>query len=79
MNITVFHFIGILITLILVAAVGIYSGSKVKNASDFRNGGGKSGSLMVHTRHQHRLPDSYPVLCNSTEKQQPRYTSSGYF
>lgn len=30
MNITVFHFIGILITLILVAAVGIYSGSKVK-------------------------------------------------
>lgn len=47
MNITVFHFIGILITLILVAAVGIYSGSKVKNASDFTNGGGKSGSLMV--------------------------------
>ena len=47
MNINLFHIIGILSTLIMIAGVGIYSGSKVKSASDFTTSSGKSGALLV--------------------------------
>ena len=38
---------GFIITLLTITAVGIYSGKKVKNASDFSTGGGKAGSAIV--------------------------------
>ena len=47
MTINIWHMIGIIITLALITGVGIYSGSKVKNASDFTTGGGQAGPLMV--------------------------------
>jgi SSS family solute:Na+ symporter len=47
MSINVFHVIGILLTLGLIVGVGLYSGSKVKSASDFATGGGKAGAMMV--------------------------------
>ncbi len=47
MNIGILNIIGIILIILTIIAVGIYSGSKVKNASDFATGGGTSGSLMV--------------------------------
>lgn len=47
MSISILHIIGILITVSLIVAVGLYSGSKVKSAADFATGGGKAGSLLV--------------------------------
>lgn len=41
------HFLGIGLTLILITCVGIYSGRKVKNASDFSVGGKKAGTAIV--------------------------------
>ena len=47
MTVYIWHIIGIVVTLILIAAVSAYSGKKVKNASDFVSGGGKAGSFIV--------------------------------
>jgi SSS family solute:Na+ symporter len=47
MTIGVFHIIGIVITLALIAGVGVYSGRKVSDASDFTTGGGKAGAWLV--------------------------------
>lgn len=47
MSIGVFHIIGILITLALIAGVGVYSGRKVQDSSDFTTGGGKAGPWLV--------------------------------
>ena len=41
------HIAGALLTLILIAGVGVYSGKQVKSASDFAIGGGKSTAVMV--------------------------------
>jgi SSS family solute:Na+ symporter len=47
MTIGIFHVIGIVITLALIAGVGVYSGRKVSDASDFTTGGGKAGAWLV--------------------------------
>jgi SSS family solute:Na+ symporter len=47
MTIGVFHIIGIVITLALIAGVGVYSGRKASDASDFTTGGGKAGAWLV--------------------------------
>ena len=39
--------IGILLVLILIIGVGVYSGRKVKNSSDFLAGGGQAGPWLV--------------------------------
>lgn len=41
------HFAGAAITLAVIAFVGVYSGSRVKSASDFALGGGRSRAYMV--------------------------------
>jgi SSS family solute:Na+ symporter len=41
------HIIGIVATLILMVAVGLYAGSKVKSASDFATGGRQAGWAVV--------------------------------
>lgn len=46
-NLTASHVIGALITLIMIAVTGVYSGRKVKNASDFSTGGNRASSLLV--------------------------------
>ena len=47
MTLGVFHIIGILLILLLIIGVGVYSGRKVSDASDFTTGGGKAGSWLV--------------------------------
>ena len=47
MYLSFLHIIGIALTLVLIGLVGAYSGKKVKNASDFENGGGRAGSFIV--------------------------------
>lgn len=44
---TISMIIGILLVLALIIGIGIYSGRKVKNASDFLAGGGQAGSWLV--------------------------------
>ncbi len=45
---TLFHYLGAALVLILITAVGIYSGRKIKSSSDFSSGG-KSGGVLVTT------------------------------
>lgn len=47
MILTIGHFAGILAALSVIAAVGIYAGSKVKSAEDFATGGRKAGWTLV--------------------------------
>jgi SSS family solute:Na+ symporter len=47
MSLTSAHFIGIIGTLILISAVGIYAGRKVKSAADFSTGGRRASALIV--------------------------------
>ena len=47
MTLNIEHLIGIFITLFVITVVGIYSGKKVKNASDFSTGGRKAGAAIV--------------------------------
>jgi len=41
------HIVGISVTLLVIVALSLYSGRKVKSAADFASGGGKTGSLIV--------------------------------
>ena len=41
------HVTGIVLTLALISAAGVYSGRKVKNAADFATGGGSAGTAIV--------------------------------
>ncbi|MDI3533743.1 MAG: solute:Na+ symporter, family [Thermosediminibacterales bacterium] len=45
--ITYEHIVGIILTLLLVTAVGVYSGRKIKSAADFAVGGRKAGSGII--------------------------------
>lgn len=47
MSLTAAHYAGIISTLILVSAVGIYAGRKVKSADDFSTGGRKASASIV--------------------------------
>ena len=47
LELSVEHIIGIVITLAGITLVGIYSGKKVKNASDFSTGGRNAGYALV--------------------------------
>lgn len=46
-NLTVLHLAGLFVTLIIIMGIGVYSGKKVKNASDFSSGGHKADSMLV--------------------------------
>ena len=41
------HFLGAFFTIAVIICIGIYSGKKIKNSSDFSTGGKRAGSLMV--------------------------------
>jgi solute:Na+ symporter, SSS family len=43
----IYTIIGIVITLVVFIGLSVYAGTRVKNASDFITGGGKSGSYIV--------------------------------
>ncbi len=47
MHLTAAHFVGIISTLVLISAVGLYAGSKVKSAADFSTGGRKASASIV--------------------------------
>ena len=47
MTLGIAHLIGILLVLALIVGIGIYSGRKVTDASDFTSGGGKAGPLTI--------------------------------
>ena len=47
MTLDIAHLIGILLVLALIVGIGIYSGRKVTDASDFTSGGGKAGPWLV--------------------------------
>ncbi len=44
---SVSHLIGVIVTLFIIMIIGIYSGKKVKDATDFSSGGHKSSSTLV--------------------------------
>jgi SSS family solute:Na+ symporter len=46
-DLSTMHILGAAITLTLIMGLGVYSGKKVKNASDFDTGGKSAGPLMV--------------------------------
>ena len=41
------HFVGAIITIIVIIGIGIYSGKRIKSAADFSTGGKQAGSLLV--------------------------------
>lgn len=47
MTIGFLHIVGIMLTLALIAGVGVWSGRRVQNAADFTTGGGKVGPWLV--------------------------------
>lgn len=47
MEIGVWHIVGILLVLALIAVVGVTSGRRVKDAADFTTGGGNAGPWLV--------------------------------
>lgn len=44
---SILHYIGVAFVLIIITAIGVYSGKKVKSADDFSNGGRKAGAGIV--------------------------------
>lgn len=46
-SLSLLHIIGIVSTLLIMVAVGIHSGKKVKNAADFATGGHRAGTAIV--------------------------------
>ena len=47
MQVGVWHIVGILLILVLIAVVGLWSGRRVNNAKDFTTGNGKAGAWLV--------------------------------
>ena len=47
MSISIYHIIGILLSVVLIEVVGIWSSKKVKTADDFSRAGGKAGTWVV--------------------------------
>lgn len=47
LSMTTMHYLGAVIILAIISAIGIYSGKKVKTASDFSSGGRKAGANIV--------------------------------
>ena len=47
MSISIYHILGILLSIILIETVGILSSKKVKTADDFSRAGGKAGTWVV--------------------------------
>ena len=47
MHLTPLHLCGLVLTILLIIAIGVRSGKKVKSASDFSGGGGKAGPWIV--------------------------------
>ena len=47
MSISLYHILGIVLSILLIEVVGIMSVRKVKNASDFHTSGGKAGTWVV--------------------------------
>ncbi|MCL1975278.1 MAG: sodium:solute symporter family protein [Firmicutes bacterium] len=41
------HILGAIVTFIVILAIGLFSGKRIKNASDFSTGGKRAGSLLV--------------------------------
>ena len=47
MTIGFLHIVGMVLTLALIAGVGVWSGRRVQDAADFTTGGGKAGPWLV--------------------------------
>ncbi len=47
MHLSPLHVIGLLATILLIIAIGLWSGRRVKSAEDFSSGGGKAGAWIV--------------------------------
>ena len=47
MALSIPHYVGAIVTLIVIFGIGIYSGNRVKSAADFSTGGRRAGSLLV--------------------------------
>lgn len=47
MSISIYHILGIFLSVILIEVVGIWSSKKVKTADDFNRAGGKAGTWVV--------------------------------
>ena len=47
MSISIYHILGILLSVVLIEVVGIWSSKKVKTADDFSRAGGKAGTWVV--------------------------------
>lgn len=46
-NLTIYHFVGIIGALIVMMGMGVYSGRQVKNSIDFEGGGNRASSAIV--------------------------------
>lgn len=46
-QLTLFHMIGIILTLLVIMALGIHTGKRIKNASDFSTGGRSASTTIV--------------------------------
>ncbi len=46
-GLSIYHFIGISLVLIIMILTGIYSGRKVKNREDFATGVGQLNTLLI--------------------------------
>ncbi|MGL5694605.1 MAG: hypothetical protein ACRCXA_11045, partial [Peptostreptococcaceae bacterium] len=44
---TLWHYVGAILILVLITGVGIYSGKKVKSAGDFAVGGRQAGAGII--------------------------------
>ena len=47
MHLSPLHAIGLLATILLIIAIGLWSGRRVKSAEDFSSGGGKAGAWSL--------------------------------
>lgn len=47
MSISIYHILGIILSIVLIEVVGIWSSKKVKTADDFSHAGGKAGTWVV--------------------------------
>lgn len=56
------HLLSMAAVLLLVTAVGIYSGRKIKSAADFATGGRSAGSVLVAATIMGTLVGELPLL-----------------